>query len=282
MTVFVNGAFVAGDGAIAADDRAFLVGDGVFETLRLINAAPIFLEAHLARLRRGLGVLGIPGPDGLGELRATLAALAERNGASDGAAAARITISSGSGPRGLAPPRAPSPNLVLSVGAYAPRTSPALIALTKRRRLSTASTTSFKAIGAYAENILAETDAAAAGAEHGVLLNEHDRIACASAANIFIVTADGALVTPALSEGAMPGIVRAVVLAEARYLEIPTEETTIEPDQLMTGEVFLTNSLIGLRPARLHGSPDHPPSDIFRTLKACYERRVEASAGATH
>lgn len=282
MTVYVNGAFVAGERAISADDRAFLLGDGVFETLQLVNAAPIFLEAHLARLRGGLGALGIPEPDGLGALRATLTALAARNGAGEGLAAARITISRGAGPRGLVPPRTPRPSLVLSVAAYAPPNSPALLALTKRRRLSTASTIGFKAIGAYAENILAEADAAAAGAEHGVLLNEHGEVACAAAANIFIVSEDGALATPALREGAMPGIVRAAVLDDARALGIPLEESAISPDQLKAGEVFLTNSLIGLRSARLPGSTDHPPSDIFRTLKACYERRVEASAGAAH
>lgn len=282
MIVSVNGVIRDKAGAISAGDRAFLLGDGVFETLLMRNGAPVFFDAHFARLRRGLATLGIPEPAAISDLRADLAALAARDSGHDGYAAARVTISRGDGPRGLKPIKDSRPVVVLSVSRLVrlKHSAPLRLAVTERRRFSAASTAGFKAIGAYLENMLADLDAEAAGADCGVMLNEFGRIACASTANIFVVTSDGALLTPALSEGALPGVVRAVVLEEARSLGVDARETTLGAGDLASGEVFLTNSLIGLARARLAAAPDRPPSDIFRALEACYARRMQA-AGAS-
>jgi branched-chain amino acid aminotransferase len=287
MIVSVNGVIKDKAGVISAGDRAFLLGDGVFETLLLKNGAPVFFDAHLARLRRGLGTLGITEPATIADLPATLAALdalEARDGDRGGYAAARVTISRGDGPRGLKPIRECRPVVVVSVARFIrlDLPAPARLALTERRRFSTASTVSFKAIGAYLENMLADVDAGAAGGQYGVMLNEFGRIACASTANIFVVTPDGALLTPALSEGALPGVVRAVVLEDARSLGVAVRETMLSADEFASGDVFLTNSLIGLMRARLTAASDHPPSDIFRALKACYERRLDAFGRTYH
>ena len=63
MKLSLNGELMEAAGArIAPDDRGFTLGDGVFETVSLKKAAPNRLAAHLARLRDGAGVLGIPVP----------------------------------------------------------------------------------------------------------------------------------------------------------------------------------------------------------------------------
>lgn len=283
MIVSVNGVIQDKTGAISAGDRGFLLGDGVFETLLLEDGAPLFFDAHIARLRRGLATLGIQEPAQVGDLRATFAALHGRDAHDDAReryAAARVTISRGDGPRGLRPIKESRPVVVASIAKIPPldHSAPARLALTDRRRFAASSTAGFKAIGAYLENMLADIDADAAGADFGVMVNEFGRPVCASAANLFVVTPQGSLLTPALSEGALPGVVRAVVLEEAHALGVAAHETALGADDLASGDVFLTNSLIGLRRVRLIGATDHPPSDIFQALKACYARRLEAGA----
>lgn len=52
----------AGSACIKSTDRGFLLGDGVFETMRLQRGKIIRLEAHLARLADGAALLQIPQP----------------------------------------------------------------------------------------------------------------------------------------------------------------------------------------------------------------------------
>lgn len=280
MIVAVNGAVTDGSAAISAADRGFLLGDGAFETILMTRGAPIFLDAHLARLRAGLAALDIPEPSALGDIGASLHEMAARGGLCEGDAAARVTVSRGSGPRGMLAPISARPLLVASIERFFPPPGVAHLIVTQRRRLSTASSSRFKAIGGYVEHILGRADAASAGADEGVILNEFGRVACASAANIFVVGANARLRTPALMEGALPGIVRAAVLADAIELGVGLEEGPIEPADLAGAELFLTNSLNGLRRARLVDGQDRPPSDIFLALETCYARRLYAERGA--
>ena len=52
-----------GSGAVGAGDRGLNYGDGVFETIKIHGAAPVWWDAHWARLVRGSDALGIPRPD---------------------------------------------------------------------------------------------------------------------------------------------------------------------------------------------------------------------------
>jgi branched-subunit amino acid aminotransferase/4-amino-4-deoxychorismate lyase len=60
----------------SADDEALLRGAAAFETLRVYRGRPFLLERHLARLRASAAALGLPPPDGAGELALTAAAAA--------------------------------------------------------------------------------------------------------------------------------------------------------------------------------------------------------------
>ncbi len=281
MIVSVNGTLTDGSTAISAADRSFLLGDGVFETVLIRRGAPIFLSAHVERLRRGLAALIIPEPAALSEVKDGIRTVAARNDCGAGDASARITVSRGAGPRGLKPPSEARPTLVISVEPQLPLpAAPLRLILTRRRRLAASSFAEFKATGGYLENMLARADAAAAGADDGLLCNEFGRLVSASAANLFVLDAEGALRTPSATEGALPGITRAIVLEEAARLGLGVSEEPLTEAALQACEIFLTNSLIGIRRAVLSGAPDHPPSDIFRKLEVCYARRIDAAAGS--
>ena len=75
--MIVNGELVpAGRPVIGVDNRAYRFGDGLFESIRVVNGKPCFIGAHWARLTEGLKVLRIACPAGLNE--GTLTAHIER------------------------------------------------------------------------------------------------------------------------------------------------------------------------------------------------------------
>ena len=62
--------------SLPLDDRGLLLGDGLFETLLVIDGAPVWWGEHMARLRRGCLALGLPEPaddDALASARQALA-----------------------------------------------------------------------------------------------------------------------------------------------------------------------------------------------------------------
>ncbi|MBB5517974.1 aminotransferase class IV [Amphiplicatus metriothermophilus] len=278
MSVWLNGDWRESAGAIDAADRGFLLGDGAFETIYVSHGLCAFWPEHAARLRCGLATLRIPAPPALDAVPAIIAELSRREGLAERSAAARVTVSRGSGPRGLFPPQTASPTMLVSLSACEAPRGPARLVASERRRFSAAVASRFKAIGGYIDNMLALDAARRAGADDAILLNERGAVACATSANIFVISADGALVTPRIEDGAMPGVVRGLVLAAAPAVGLVAAEKEISLDAVAGGFVFLTNSLIGLRAARLKDAP--PPSkgeESFRALRSCYQRRLDES-----
>lgn len=274
MIVWRDGEFVEAAGAVAADDRGFLIGDAVFETILVDHGAPAFLDRHLERMRRGRDTLGIARNLDAEEVGAAIDALARRN-SFPGRAVCRVTLSRSGGPRGLAPHGSAKPRLYLSLAAAAAPPERLRVIVSGRRRWTGASTNSFKCAGAYAENMLARTEASSRGADEAILLNEAGRVACATSANLFVVM-DDRLLTPALSEGAMPGVVRGILLEEAETLGIEPSQSLVTPDDLLLGDLLLTNSVIGPARAALEGSPGSGGGAAAGRLIAAYQRRLDA------
>ena len=120
----------------------------------------------------------------------------------------------------------------------------------------------------YLDNVLARGAGLRAGADEALMLNTAGEVACAAAANIFWVE-DQTLCTPALECGVLDGIVRAQVLRAAPGLGLVAREVRAGPERLAGRSVFLTSSLIGLRPvATLDGRPTHPWPPLSRLAAA--------------
>ena len=63
MIVFLNGNFLPeAEAVIPINDRGFLLGDGLFETMRVVNGRPFRMAQHLERLTRGLDFIKIKLP----------------------------------------------------------------------------------------------------------------------------------------------------------------------------------------------------------------------------
>ncbi|PVM87134.1 4-amino-4-deoxychorismate lyase, partial [Caulobacter radicis] len=101
---------------IPLDDRGLLLGDGLFETLLALDGQVRHVEAHLDRMSAGCAALGLPAPDRDRARDLVLAAPGEA-GLTSGRAAVRLTLTAGSGGRGLDRPEAPACVLLASCAA---------------------------------------------------------------------------------------------------------------------------------------------------------------------
>ena len=239
---------------IDLDDRGLLVGDGLFETILAVDGVFDHLTAHLERMAAGCVTLGLPTLDLAEARRVTEAALGSYL---VGRVAVRLTLTAGSGGRGLDRPDQPNPVLFATASPSAKPVGPASLVISSLRRNADSPLCRIKSLS-YLENVLARREARLGGADEAVLLNHRGEIACASAANVFWWS-DETLKTPVLSCGVLAGIARARVLDRARELGLATLEVC-EPKEALdqVDLIFLTNSLIGVRQAYFGTCGDHP------------------------
>jgi branched-chain amino acid aminotransferase len=247
MILSINGKLLASDESrIDPSDRGFTLGDGLYETVRVRDGAPLRLESHFERLARGLTLLGLPAIDPAAvsdSIRAVLAANALEE------AAVRITVSRGPAARGLAPNPDPTPSIVIGASPYIGPAPVSLITAAVTRRNEHSPLSRIKSTNCL-DAILARLEASERGADEALLLNTASRVAEATIANLFAVL-DGALVTPPIADGALPGIMRGVVI-EAMGA---SEQSLAASDLARAEELFLTSSL-GVRPVTtLDGRP---------------------------
>lgn len=234
------GLIPAGDASLPATDRGFLYGDGLFETVLVRDGAMPLLPWHLERLTGSARALDIPAdPD---RVREGVQALAGADCAT-GEFALRVTLTRGTtAKRGYEPAPDSEPTLLISAAPYH-RPSGPLSAVTASGRVCPDSClTRHKTISAL-EKVVARGEAARAGCDEALLLNTTGRIAEGAAANLFVVR-QGLWLTPPLSEGCLPGVMRRRVMELTHAVEWP-----LQPDDLFRSEgVYLTNALIGCLP----------------------------------
>lgn len=235
MIVWLNGELIDSTRArIDPFDRGFTLGDGLFETMAARGHAAPRLHAHKERLRRGCDLLGLPFPDV--DLELAIQSVLIANQASGGVV--RLTYTRGPGARGVVPPEKPSPTLLLAPGPMPQPMPPARCVFSETTRRNEHSPLSqIKTIN-YLDNILARREAVLRGADDALLLNTAGRLAEATAANLFVAHGSRIL-TPPVSDGALPGIVRGAILNAGDALEQPL----LPEDLLNADEIFLTNSL---------------------------------------
>ncbi len=235
----------AGSACISHNDRGFTLGHGLFETILVKNCMPPALDYHWKRLLKSAPVLGIPLPFSCEELEFIIQDLIIKNNLQHTRAGARVTLTHGNSERGILPAHAPSPNVLITVFECAipvERPYSALIADTRKNEHSAAARV--KSIS-YLDNILARHEAMQKGYDDAILLNTASNVADGSIANIYMVKKNQ-IVTPPVEDGALPGVVRTILLQETSYLNI-TEKTISLDELMMADEVFLTNALMGVQ-----------------------------------
>jgi len=271
VLAFVNGQFIAADRpALLVNDRSFLYGDGLFETIRITNGQPFLWREHLDRLRRGADFLKIPLHNSNDQIEHATRHLLAQNDMPEGFV--RIHLSRGEGERGYALPRDPKPTLVITTHKTQHTEHPGLRLITSTIRVLAGDPLSQYKTANRLPNVLARREADADDADEALLLNNFDQIAEASAANIFIVRGRD-LITPPISAGALAGTTRSFIFKIAADHNLtPTESPLTIADLNSADATFLTSSHWLVTPA---GSMDHSAlrtaSPAIKSLRSACE-----------
>lgn len=291
--VWINGALEPiGRPHLSAFDRGFLLGDGVFETLRVRDGRPIELDDHVARLRRSADGLEIVVPDDLRQrLEAGIGDLVEAERRSGGGVdvAIRVTVSRGpTTTRGLLPPTEPiEPTIVIQAWPVVPmpdellerglRLVPSAIRRDPENPLAGLKTTS------RADSVHARLEARAAGADDALFLTTDGYVSEATTANIFIVTGT-VLATPALGCAILAGTTRTWILGWAGAVGLDAREGWYTThDLLEADEAFVCSSVAGIVPVTSFGDArigSGRPGPWTRRARADRESFIRGDRGA--
>ncbi len=253
-------------------DHGLVVGDGVFETLRVYQGRPFAWRRHLARLGASASGLGLPAPDPV-RLRAAADAVLEANALQD--ARLRITMTGGPSPPGShRDPTVPPTAFVVAFPFErpAPSADVVIVPWTRNERGATAG---LKTIS-YAANVRALAYAEARGASEAIFANTQGNLCEATGSNVFVVR-DGALATPPASAGCLLGVTRGLLLELAHEAGIPAAERDVELGDLpRADEAFLSSTTREVQPiARVDGAAlPAVPGPVSTTLAAAFTALV--------
>lgn len=239
IRVWVNGQVVAADApSIRALDHGVTVGDGAFETCKIVDGEAFALTRHLRRLGRTLGGLGLPPVDDARVREGVAAVLAAADPIAFGRV--RITVTAGAGPLGSDRDDSPA-TIVVAATSSTPHAPSAAVVTVPWVRNERAATAGLKTTS-YAENVIAITHARSRGAEEALLANTRGELCEGTASNVFVVS-DGVLRTPPLESGCLAGITRELAIEWCREAGLEVVEETMPFDVLRTAdEVIITNS----------------------------------------
>ena len=279
MFAWINGQYYSeNEAVVSVFDRGFLYGDGLFETLRIENGRPIQWQAHWTRLTQGAASLCISMPWTDVQVRNTVEELVKRNELPD--SILRIALTRGRGQRGYSPKGADQSTLVLTL--HRPRVDSAThlegvkLAVSSYRVLAGDPLLRIKN-SSQLVRVMARAEAESKAGDEALLLNQYDRVAEASSANLFWLQ-DNILYTPPISDGALPGITRAAVMKCCPLLDIPCIETKTRLQDLTTADgVFLTNSAWGIVEATVLDTNPLRRSDTFGRIVQAYRQFIQQS-----
>lgn len=247
-----NGTIVSNDTSLLTQNRAFLFGDAVFETVKIVNDKILFLEDHYFRLMSSMRVvrMEIPMDFTMEYFEEQILALAKaKNSALS--ARARITVYRNDG--GYYLPQNNTVSFLINVESidttlYSINQGEYTVDLytdfyVARQLLSSIKTTN-KII-----NVTASIFASENGLDNCLLMNDGKNVIEALQGNLFMLKGN-TLITPPVSEGCLNGVMRKQILALARKMEnLEVVEQVISPFDLQkSDELFITNVIKGIQP----------------------------------
>ena len=251
---------------VSVNDRGFLYGDGLFETLRAEAGRVLFLPEHLERLEASARVFNLPFP-GAVPWEERLERLLAANGLNPGPARVKILLSRGVAP-GVGLPPGPRPTLVIWAQPYTPPSPEEyaagwpVVVFSEGRATFVGRHKSLN----YLFYLAARQYALDRGAKEALIL-EADGLVSEGSATSLVYLHQGRYCTPA-SASALPGVTLTVLGRGlgARGLPLKSSRTTIARLQA-AGGLWLANSLMGLMPVAAIGGTPMPLSEATAFLQ---------------
>ena len=247
-----NGTLVSQDSNILTQNRGFLYGDAVFETVKIVNSKVLYLEDHYFRLMASMRVvrMEIPMNFTMEYFEEQLLALTDKMAISN-LARARITVFRKDGGYYLPVDRTVSFLVhasVLDTVLYSFEKKVYEVDLFKDFYITKQLLSSIKSTNRIL-NVTASIFADENGLDNCLLLNDSKNVVEAIQGNIFMVLG-GKLITPPVSEGCLNGVMRKQILSLAKTIQgLEVVEEVISPFDLQKAdELFISNVIKGIQP----------------------------------
>jgi branched-chain amino acid aminotransferase len=242
--VSFNGKLYLSDAPLfSAQNRSFRYGDGLFETIKVLNGQIILSSFHFDRLWLGLHMLQIEQPEGFTRemLQEAIINLCKENNLL-GAARVRLAVFRNDENRAEfiieTMPLPPGANLLnergwsLELYPFARKSCDAI------GNLKTANYLIYILAGLYAKEKTVD---------ECLVLNTENHLCDASKANVFLIHENG-IYTPALHQGCVNGVMRRYLIEQLKELGIPVYQREISEELLLQAdEIFVTNAINGIR-----------------------------------
>jgi branched-chain amino acid aminotransferase len=274
---YFNGQWAEGNTPLfGAMDHSVWLGSSVFDGARALRGHLPDLRPHLERVIASAEKVGLTCPLSVDEMEALV-----REGVARFPADAELYI---------------RPLVFASEGFLIPTPEAASFALTLfdaplppfsgfsaclsplRRPEPTMAPTDAKASALYANTARALRDAKARGFDNAVLLDAAGNVAEFATSNLFLVTADGEVVTPALNGTFLAGITRARVIALLAGAGVKVGERTVKPEELDTArEIFSTGNYGKVTPCTRYESRELPAGPVARQARDLYLAYTETT-----
>jgi branched-chain amino acid aminotransferase len=238
IRVWVNGERVDPTApSIAALDHGVTVGDGVFETCKVVDGVPFALRRHARRLDRSMAGLGLPAADHsvieVG-IKAVLAGEPLTYGR------LRYSVTGGAGPLGSDRDASPL-TYIVTAASQPPNPATGKLVVVPWTRNERGATAGLKTTS-YAENVVALAFAKERGGVEALFANTLGNLCEGTGSNVFVVV-DGEILTPDLASGPLAGITRKLIIEWCRE-----EGLTVRAEPLpmailgQAQEIFITSS----------------------------------------
>lgn len=253
MNVCHNGEILPFENAhLKVDNRAFNYGDGLFETIRVINGKIMFWEAHYFRLMSSMRILRMQIPMDFSPefLEQKIQDLVKVNELEISAARIKINIYRHAG--GLYTPENNEVGYVISTKKlenpfYTLEETDCEVELFKDHTILSGMLSTLKSTNKLI-NILGGIFAEENGFDNSFLINEKKSVVEVTNGNIFVVKGNH-IKTPPLSDGCLNGIIRKQIIEIVQKTDdLEIEEISVSPFELQkSDEIFFTNAIQGIK-----------------------------------
>lgn len=269
--ILINGDY---KNQIDTSDRGLNYGDGLFETIAVIDGQPVFWNQHWTRLESGCRRLKLPVPDPalINHEVSTLCQSAE-------SAVLKIIITRGSGGRGYRQPETLSPTRILSLHPspnYPQRYQDQGIAarFCDTRLGLNPSLAGIKHLNRL-EQVMARAEWNDTSIQEGIMLDSHDHVIEGTMTNLFYVKND-TLHTSSIAQAGIAGIIRSIILSLSHDHELPTLEHAFFKNELLAAdELFFCNSIIGIWPVNQIDDKHYTIGPLTRKIQHWLEQLTQ-------
>jgi D-alanine transaminase len=281
--VYFNGEYLSQNEArVSPEDRAFVFGDGIYEVIRSYDGSLFALDAHLARMRRGVCELAINGVD-VDQMGDVAAELIARNGLSAGDATVYMQVTRGAAPRThFFPDPAVPPTVYAQAGRFTPKGDPVkgIAALSVPDvRWARCDIKTLQLL----PNVLANQRAHAAGVAEALFVRD-GVILEGSHSSLFFVFGEEVRTAPKTNY-ILPSITRDVVLELCHTNGIAARETPVFLHEVaQASEAFLAGTTVEVMPiVRIDATTvgSGKPGPVTRRLQGLFRARVQAGRADT-